>query len=238
METAIEFIRSNLKIYAEKEESKFIDFTKKCTNTKKQVIGVRVPYMRKIAKKISAELCYSDIENLLNECDKNIYEEYFACGLVIVYSRLKDEEKICLIKYYLKQADSWAITDSAICIRKTKDSDTKLWKNFVIDASKSEHEFTVRYAIVYCITNFICDEHVDFAFDITRKITHDGYYVKMAKSWLYATSAADFFKRTISEIENNVFDEQVRTMAFRKTIESRVISESNKKIIRNLRKKR
>ena len=45
------------------------------------------------------------------------------------------------------------------------------------------------------MTNFLDKAHIDRVFAALRTVSHDGYYVKMAMAWLYATAAVNFFRR-------------------------------------------
>lgn len=76
-------------------------------NSKYKMIGIRVPIMRDIAKKIAK----GNIEEFL-ECAQDIYyEEVMIQGLVI--SHIKDEKLFYInFKEYINKIDNWAICDS------------------------------------------------------------------------------------------------------------------------------
>ncbi|QWQ32001.1 hypothetical protein KOY48_03815 [Candidatus Minimicrobia naudis] len=74
-----------------------------------------------------------------------------------------------------------------------------MWWDFALVCLQSEAEFTVRYGVVSLMTNFLYEAHIDQVFAAFRKVRRDGYYVKMALAWLYATAAVQFFELTLAE---------------------------------------
>jgi len=232
----IEEIREKLDILAANETKEFVKFSEKIINTQKKVLGARVPDMRRIAKEPARTASFNDIVALLDKCNKNIYEEVFVLGIIIACSKLPDDEKIRATEIYLDFVDSWALIDSAVMTKKTAKANGKLWKIFVEKCCKSGKEYVVRFGIVYMMENFIDDENIDFVFDSMREIKHEGYYVKMAIAWLYATAAVKYFDRTIKELQSGNIDAWTVNKAFQKMLESYRIPAQNKEIVRYLRK--
>ena len=90
------------------KDDKYKEFHKSLVlNSKYEMIGVRVPIMRKIAKEISK----TNIFEFLKYVNSKYYEEVLIEGLVISY--IKDEELFYkYFKEYIKKIDNWAICDS------------------------------------------------------------------------------------------------------------------------------
>jgi 3-methyladenine DNA glycosylase AlkD len=118
-------------------------FNKKIINTKKEVLGVRTPDMRKLAKSLAKNLNFRDILKFLQNLNKNIYEEVFLSGLLIAYSKFTDEEKIKLTKLYLSNVDNWALVD--VFVSTFKKIDENLWWDFVVECLGENEEFVVRF---------------------------------------------------------------------------------------------
>jgi hypothetical protein len=85
------------------------------------------------------------------------------------------------------------------------------------------------------MSNFLNDEYIGKVFKELRKIENNAYYVKMALAWLYATSAINYFEKTIVEITRPDIDVWITKKSFQKMLESFRISEEHKKKIRELR---
>ena len=151
------------------------------------------------------------------------------CGLLITHARLDDQTTIDLTKQYLPHVDSWAHID--IFVEKKRRFAGEVWRDFALECLQSEAEFTVRYGIISLMTNFLDEAHIDQVFAALRGIKHDGYYVKMALAWLYATAAVNFFELTLAELENGHIDAWTRNKAYQKMRESRRFTPEQQAVI-------
>ena len=90
-------------------------FTKKLVpDTKLEILGVRVPLLKNLAKQIVKNNKQIDFlqQNHL------YYEEYFLHGLIIGFSKFDIDQTISLINDFLSHIDNWAICDSTVsCIK-------------------------------------------------------------------------------------------------------------------------
>ncbi|MDR1988482.1 MAG: DNA alkylation repair protein [Candidatus Peribacteria bacterium] len=126
-----------------KGNTKYAIFNKKIINTKKEVLGVRTPDMRKLAKDLVKDMDFQNILTFLESIDKNIFEEVSLSGLLIAYSKLTDLEKIKLAKLYLYNVDSWALIDGFVS--SFKKVDKNLWWDFAVECLGKKEEFVVRF---------------------------------------------------------------------------------------------
>ena len=209
-------------------------FNKRIVNTKMPVIGVRVPDLRRLARQLAPDISAADISELLTVQDES-FDYLLLCGLLITYARFDDQTAIDLTKQYLPRIDSWAHID--VFIEKKRRFAGESWWNFALECLQSEAEFTVRYGVVSLMTNFLDEEYIDQVFAALRNITHDGYYVKMALAWLYATAAVQFFELTLAELENGHIDTWTRNKAYQKMRESRRFTPEQQDIIASYREK-
>jgi len=168
----------------------YAEFNKRIVNTEMPVVGVRVPDLRRLARQLAPDISAADISELLTVQDES-FDYVLLCGLLITHARLDNQTAIDLTKQYLPRVDSWAHID--VFIEKKRRFAGELWWNFALESLRSEAEFTVRYGVVSLMTNFLDEAHIDQVFAALRNITHDGYYVKMALAWLYATAAGNLF---------------------------------------------
>lgn len=208
-------------------------FNRRIVNTKMPVIGVRVPDLRRLAKELAGEMSAADISRLL-ATPSNLYECVLLCGLLINRARISDEEAIKLTRQYLPRVDSWAHID--VFVEKKRRFAGEVWWDFALECLQSEAEFTVRYGVISLMTNFLDEAHIDQVFAALRNVKHDGYYVKMALAWLYATAAVHFFELTLAELENGRTDAWTRNKAYQKMRESRRFTPEEQAVI--LKKKK
>lgn len=217
-----------LETLAQGNES-YAAFNKRIVNTKMPVIGVRVPDLRRLARELAPDMSAADISRLLTAKNKS-FDYVLLCGLLITHARLDDQAAIDLTKQYLPHVDSWAHID--IFVEKKRRFAGELWWYFALECLQSEAEFTVRYGVISLMTNFLDKAHIDQVFAALRNVKHDGYYVKMALAWLYATTAVHFFDLTLAELENEHIDAWTRNKAYQKMRESRRFTPEQQRIIR------
>ena len=206
----------------------YAEFNKRIVNTKMPVIGVRVPDLRRLARELAPDVSSADIGALLKEKNES-FDYVLLCGLLITHARLDDQAAIDLTRQYLPRVDSWAHVD--VFIEKKRRFAGELWWNFALECLQSEAEFTVRYGVVSLMTNFLDEAHIDKVFAALQNVRHDGYYVKMALAWLYATAAVQFFELTMAELEHGYVDAWTRNKAYQKMRESRRFTPEQQDVI-------
>ena len=115
------------------------------------IIGVRLPKLREIAK----EIAKGDWRYFLATSSNDYYEEVMINGLVIAYSKCDVDEKLNYIESFVPKIDNWAICDS-FCnslkfVNKNKE---KVWE-FIQPYLKSNKEFEIRFAVVIILNYYI-----------------------------------------------------------------------------------
>ena len=220
-------IKTQLTDLAQGNES-YAAFNKRIVNTKMPVIGVRVPDLRRLARELAGDMSAADISRLL-AAPSNLYEYVLLCSLLINRAKISDEEATKLTQQYLPRVDSWAHID--IFVEKKRRFAGDIWWDFALECLQSEAEFTVRYGVISLMTNFLDEAHIDQIFAALRNVKHDGYYVKMALAWLYATAAVNFFELTLTELENGQIDAWTRNKAYQKMRESRRFTPEQQAVI-------
>ena len=208
-------------------------FNKRIVNTKMPVIGVHVPDLRRLARELAPNMSAADISKLLTAQNES-FDYVLLCGLLITHARLDDQTAIDLTKQYLPHVDSWAHID--VFVEKKRRFAGEVWWDFALECLQNEDEFTVRYGVISLMTNFLDEAHIDQVFAVLRNVKHDGYYVKMALAWLYATAAVHFFELTLAELENEHIDTWTRNKAYQKMRESQRFTPEEQAVI--LKKKK
>jgi 3-methyladenine DNA glycosylase AlkD len=224
-------------------DGEYAEFNRRITGTGKEVLGVRTPDMRRLAKAVArgkepwqsgARLDAKALREFLRAMDKDVYEQVLLAGLLIGYAELTDRERIGLARAYLKYADSWALID--LFAARMKRFDRELWRDFASRCLAARAEFTVRYGVILLMSNFLTDEAIEGVFEELRRVRHDGYYVKMGLAWLYAEAAVKRYELTLRALEQEGVDAWTRRKAYQKMLESYRFSPEQKDEIRALRK--
>ena len=168
------------------KDEKYKEFNKKlCPDTNLEMLGIRVPILRKFAQKILKSNEYN-IEEFLKNKDIKFFEEVQLKGFIIGYKKTGFENKLKLIEEFISYIDSWAITDTFVPTLKIKKENLKDYWNFILKYINSEKEFEVRFSIVSMLDYFIIDQYVDKVIEILNNVSNEGYYVKMAVAWTLA----------------------------------------------------
>ena len=214
-------------------DDEYAAFNRRIVNTKKQLLGVRTPDLRRLAKRVAKGMTVADVAAMGDAVDAAIFEEVLLFGLVLNAAKLSSADHIALTKQYLEKVDSWAEVD-IFAEKNVRFASDEYWQ-FALEMLHDKREFFIRYGIVMCMANFLTDEKIAQVFAEPRTLTSDAYYVRMAAAWLYATAAVRYYEITMHELQNTIIDPWTRHKAYQKMLESRQMNEVQKATIRSAR---
>lgn len=223
-------IKEELLNLKDEEYRKF--HSKLCPGTD-NIIGVRVPTLRKYAKELIKQY---EMVFLLNEIDDEYYEEIMLKGMII--GMIKDDFKAVkpLIEEFIPKIDNWAVCD-IFCggLKITKKYKNEMWE-FIRKYLKSNKEFEIRFGIVMILDYYIEEDKIEEDFKIFDMITNDSYYVQMSVAWALSICLIKFFDRTLKYLETSKLDKFTYNKSIQKAIESYRISDDKKIILRSMKK--
>lgn len=199
--------------------------------TKYEIIGIRVPQMRKIA----TEIYKGNLNNYLKVNDNNYYEEIFIRGIVI--SKIKDID--LLIKEFnnfILKIDNWAICDSFCNSLKIVSKHKEKFWNIILKLLKSDDEFAVRTGIILILNYYIDEKYLNAIFNIFNDLNTDKYYVNMAISWTLCEMYIKHKDKTLKYLENNKLNSFVQNKTISKIRDSYRVTREEKEYLKNLKK--
>ena len=200
-------------------------------NSKYEMIGIRVPIMREIAKNIAK----SNIEEFLKYSQDKYYEEVMIQGLVI--SHIKDEQLFYkYLKKYISKIDNWALCDSFCNSIKIVRKYEEKYFNETIKMALNEEEFISRVGLIIILNHFISKENLNIIFDTLNKIQSELFYINMAEAWLVCEMYIKFPKETKEFIKKNNLSKFTQNKAISKIHDSYRVSKEEKEILSNFRK--
>lgn len=215
-------------------EEKYRVFSSAITPGVNNILGVRLPVLRKMAKDIAG----GDYRDFLKNVSADTYEEKMLKGMVIGYIKADIDEILELTKGFIPLIDNWAICDSFCSgLKITKSYKEKVW-DFLQPYLYSDKEFEIRFGIVMIINYYIDEIYAPKAFKRFDRIKHDGYYVKMAVAWAISVYFAKLPDITLEYIKNNRLDDFTHNKAIQKIIESRRVDQATKEMVKTLRRTR
>lgn len=208
MSYSLEKIR---KILLENSDEKYRKFSSSLIPNTDNLLGIRIPFLRKFAKDI-AKTC---AEQFLREKNCEYFEETMLQGMVIGLVKTDIAQRFELIKDFLPKIKNWSVCDCFCCSLKFTKDNRKEVLEFLKPYIKSENEYEVRFAAVMLLDYFVNEEYIDTTLALLNEFTHEAYYAKMAVAWAisicyinYPDKTFEFLKRT--KISPWVFNKSIQ----------------------------
>jgi len=193
------------------------------------IIGVRLPVIRKIAKENAKT---EDAKKFLDLLPHKYYDENQLHGFLI--NLIKDyDECVKRIDEFLPYVDNWAVCDSINpkMLSKHKEELIKDIKRWV----SSKETYTIRHGIHMLMAFFLDSDFKKEYLEIPAKIVSEEYYVNMMIAWFFATALAKKWDATITYIEEKKLPVWVHNKTIQKAIESYRVNEEHKQYLRTLK---
>jgi len=198
----------------------------------KNLIGIRTPLLKDIAKKIS-KTNYLEFIKLNNHA---FYEETIIHGLLIGYIKEGIDNSLKLLDEFSRYINNWAICDLIISnlkiVNKNKDKVLHLIHKYL----KSDQTYQVRVALVLLLDYYITDNYIDIVLDLSDKIETDEYYIKMANAWLISICYIKYKDKTKEFLLKTKIDKWTYNKAIQKIIESKRTCSEEKELLRLMKK--
>ncbi len=208
------------------QDLKYQKFHKSLLNDDIEVIGIRVPILRKIALEIAKNTGI----NFLNIVKHDTYEEILLHGLVLGYLKIDFDDLLPLLDEFLKYNSNWAIND--ITVTTLKIFKKNLEKGFIyIKKLLKKNSWSKRFGLVLLLTYYINDEYIDEVIKISMDINSKDYYVLMANAWLISICYIKYPEKIEPLILNKSWDIVTLKKAIGKIKDSyRVTKEDKEKL--------
>lgn len=226
----MENLRKNLYDLSDKEYKKFQ--TNLCPNVN-DIIGVRLPKLRKLAKEISKDNPIDFLENYKVE----YYEERMLYGLIIGYMKADFNTRLKYLDKFVPMIDNWAVCDCTCSTLKFTEKNLEdMWK-YLKKYINSKNEFEVRFVIIMLMDYYVRNEYVDKVLEIYNNIKFDKYYVKMGVAWAISVIFIKYEEKARKFLSNNKLDDFTFNKSLQKIIESNRVSTEVKNEMRALKRK-
>ena len=207
-------------------DEKYKLFSQKLNPNIDNILGVRLPILRKIAKKIAK----NDYKAFFLENDDEYMELTMLEGMVI--GNLPYEKQIKYIEKFVPKINNWAICDT-FCTG-LKFFKTKKHKETIEKYLNSKKEFELRFAFVILLNYFIDDEY-DYVLNKISKFNNEQYYAKMAVAWCLSYCIIKNYDKCIKDIQKIKMHSWVFKKGVTKAIESLKLTKIQKDELRKIR---
>lgn len=211
-------------------EPAYRDFAMPLMPGVENVLGIRIPALRRIAR----EIVRGDWREFVASAQIDYFEERMLLGLVVGYARCPLEEKLALVRAFIPRIDNWAVCDS-FCWHLKAEEREAMW-TLIQPYFTSEAEYDVRFAVVMGLGNFIDREHLEPLLVQLSAVRHEGYYARMAVAWAVSICYVKFQERMLPWLETCTLDDWTYNKALQKIVESLRVDAAEKQIIRAMRR--
>lgn len=196
-----------------------------------KIIGIRVPALRKFAKKISKT---EEAKFFLQCLPHTYYEEDNLHAFLI--EQIKDYQSVIdELNRFLPFVDNWATCDSLT--PKIFSGHTDKLIGEIRKWMKSEHIYTVRFAVNMLMKFYLDGNFKEEYLREVADIKADEYYVKMVQAWYFATALAKQWDSAVIYISENKLEEWVHNKTIQKAVESCRINEKQKEYLKKQKRK-
>lgn len=224
-------IRTYLETHADTKYQEFISGLIPDTDT---ILGVRIPVLRDLAKKIARDEGW---RAYLEEARNESFEEICLQGFVIGYAKADIDELLSYVAAFIPKIHDWSVNDGFCATFKiARKHREKVW-NFLMQYKDSENEFEQRVVAVMLMDHFLEPDYIDRVLAVWNELNHEGYYCKMGIAWGVATAYAKFPEETHAFLLENHLDDFTYNKAIQKMLESYRISAEDKRVLRTMKRK-
>ena len=199
-----------------------------CPGTK-NILGVRVPVLRKFAKELYAAY---GIE-ALPQIGTGFYEEIMLQGMLIGMERAWRPD---LILGFLPKIDNWAVCDVFCGGLKITKKHREEMLSIIRQCLESTRPFTVRFGIVMLLSYYAEAAYLPVLFKAFDGVSQTDYYVQMAVAWAISVCLVKFFDETVCYLQSCRLDRFTFNKALQKGIESYRLTAPQKALLRSMKK--
>lgn len=238
-------------------EEKYRKFSAALIPGVKNMLGIRLPLLRKYAKSIAK----GDWENAIADEDY-YFEETMLRGMILGYASEHFEKMQSYIEKFIANVDNWSVCDSVFMTMKIFQKDRENTWNFIKPYLESHKEFEIRVGIIIMMQHLLkCDangkklsrlrnvgmeelendreesgQFLDRILKVLDKIDTSSYYASMAVGWLVAEAFCVFPYNTYRYLMNSQLDIVTFNRGLQKILESKVPDDEVKSIMRGMKK--
>lgn len=194
-----------------------------------QIIGVRMPALRKLAKELKGT---AEAEAFLAALPHRYYDENNLHGLLLC-ARSGYEETVAGLEDFLPHVDNWAICD-LLSPRAFRSHPPQLPEQ-IRRWLDSGDTYTVRFGLEMLMSFYLDEcfrpEYLDWA----AEVKSEEYYVRMMVAWYFATALAKQYDAALPYLTGRRLEQWTHNKTIQKAVESYRITPEQKDALRALR---
>lgn len=222
---------SEIKKWLEVEaETEYQRFTSSLLPNVDNVLGVRLPKLRRKAKEL-AKICV--VDNLF-DYKWYYFEEVLLLGMVIGNLKLPFDKHLELVKNYIPLITNWSVCDSFCVGLKFFEKDKRRVWEFLQAYLNSTDEFELRFGVVIILNYFVTDEWINVVLDKLFSLNSDKYYAQMGIAWAISVCLMKYFDKTYEKLSESQLSPVIFKKSIQKGCESYRLTKEQKLKLKNL----
>lgn len=206
-------------------EEKFAQFSQRLIPAP-QILGVRTPTLRALARKSFAALGGADEVQRELQKYKPVFHEEFVLKSFFIMLFKQDEAKFALASDFIKTMPNWAVCDMFA----PKFSDAAFADPLLKQAKSGADEFERRFFYIYFMRNMDAISPKEF-FEICAAESDERYYVQMGAAWAIAEMFIKQREITLAFLENKQAVKFIQNKAISKIRDSFRVSKADKEAL-------
>lgn len=230
-------MRENYNIWIKQQleqlkEPEYQAFTSRLLPGIEPILGVRLPELRKIAKKLAKE----NWQEYLNQAGSDSMEEIMLQGMTLGYAGGTLQEKEEFLRMFIPKIDNWSVCDSVCAtIKLAKEQPVEMWE-FLQEYLHSDKEFEIRFGLVQLLNYYVNPEYLHRVLKEIDNINSEEYYVQMAQAWTVSICYREFPQETLPFLKENHLNDFTHNKSLQKITESLKTGKEQKEYIKALKR--
>ncbi len=215
----------------EASEPKLAEFNSKLVPGKENILGVRMPAIRRIASQIIKD----GWEQVLDG-EPQSHEEEILRAIVIAQAPISTQKRIELTDSFLQYVDNWAVCDTLCQSWKLSEEDAgQAWEYFssLID---THQEYPMRVSVVARMSLFKDKEHQEQLLEDIVAHDHPGYYYRMGAAWAVSMIYVDRPETVEEAFGTGRMEPWTQNKAVQKIRESLQVPKDQKEYVKRFRR--
>lgn len=228
----VSYYKELCEMLAREATEKNREFNEKIIPTKRKILGVKVPVVRKIAAMVPREKIDEFLKN-----EPVALEEVLARGFLVC--RLPYDEMVLKFDSQVGYIDDWCSCDTFCSgLRKSlKSHEDEFLKLKIEKLLKSSREYTTRVGLVLLKCYYVKAEHLKMIFEqVERLASREEYYIRMAIAWLLSECFIKYPTATTAYLIESNLPKWTFNKTISKICDSYRVDAETKKMLRRMRK--
>lgn len=196
------------------------------------IMGVRLPKLRELAKKLVRE----NWQDYVAWDEKQYFEEIMLHGMILGYAKIDFEQLLVYITEFVPQITNWSVCDSFCSgLKAFKKNQERGWE-FLLPLAESVKEYEARFAFVMFLAYYVSEPYVDMLLRLAVNLKAQGYYAQMAAAWMVSKCYVNFSGKVVHILQEGCLTIFIHNKAISKICDSYAVAQEEKVVLKTLRR--